>query len=62
LLFDQLPDRRLVLLQNLYEDMFTLPGPAVDFVVYQSDEFHREAEEPGSFESNIQQEGVAVYG
>jgi uncharacterized protein len=62
LLFDKLPERPLTLLQNLYEDLFSLPGPAVDFVVYQDDVFKREAKEQGSFEQAIQQEGVAVYG
>jgi predicted nucleotidyltransferase len=62
LLFDKLPERPLVLLQNLYEDLFSFPGPAVDFVVYQNDDFQREAEEPGSFEQAIQQEGIAIYG
>jgi len=56
ILYDELPKRKLKVMQDLYERIFTLPGRPVDLLVYP------DAHIPGSFESVIQTEGHQVYG
>lgn len=61
ILYDQLPKRNLEVLQDLYKEIFQLPGPGVDLVVYQVDDFNQKAQRLGSLENVIQREGKIVY-
>jgi predicted nucleotidyltransferase len=61
-IYDQLPKRKLEVLQDLYRSLFPLSVHAVDLLVYQSDRFEARSARKGTIEAAIRAEGQVVYG
>ena len=62
ILYDRLPKRNVEVLQDLYKLVFSLPGQAVDLLVYEAHQFSEKADRKGSLEQAIQREGEILYG
>jgi predicted nucleotidyltransferase len=62
-IYDQLPKRKLVMLQELYQSLYQIHGlHAVDLLVFQSDAYRERAKQINTIEHAIQREGKLIYG
>jgi len=62
-IYDRLPKRKLEMLQELYESLYSFPGSqAVDLLVFQEDAYRERARQMNTIERAIQREGRVVYG
>jgi predicted nucleotidyltransferase len=63
LIYDQLPKRKLEMLQELYQSLYQMHGlHAVDLLVFQSDAYRERAKQISTIEHAIQREGKLIYG
>lgn len=62
-IYDQLPKRKLEMLQELYQSLYTMQGlHAVDLLVFQTDAYRERAKHINTIEYAIQREGKVIYG
>lgn len=62
-IYDQLPKRKLELLQELYQSLYQMHElHAVDLLVFQSDAYRERAKQINTIEHAIQREGTLIYG
>jgi predicted nucleotidyltransferase len=63
LIYDQLPKRKLEVLQDLYQSLFSIEGTlAVDLLVFQADAYKKRAQQTNTIEHVIQSHGTVIYG
>jgi len=63
LIYDQLPKRKLEILQELYKILFGMnENLAVDLLVFQTDAYRERAKKINTIEHVIQRDGKVIYG